>query len=156
MKSLTPLIVCVCVALGLTGCGSSSEEGSPAAEAPTQAPTSAQDRAVSQVCSARADIQTQVQTLTSLTADTATAATVTSALTAIQADLQKMTAAQPDLAPERKQQVQDATTAFSTELKEIVRQAVAGLAKSDARTQATNAAESLKSAVKASLEPIDC
>jgi hypothetical protein len=160
MKPLTPLIVCVCLAFALTGCGSSSDEGSSATEAPTQAatkaPTSAQDRAAKDVCSARADIQTQVQTLTSLTADTASRANVTTALTAIQADLQKMVAAQPDLAPERKQQVQDATTAFGTELTEVVKQAIAGLGSADAETQLTKAADSLKSAVKTSLEPIDC
>jgi hypothetical protein len=152
MKSLTPLVAGVCAAVALTGCGSSSDSGSPAKEATP----SAQDRAASQVCSARADIQTQVGTLTSLSAGTATKADVTSALTAIQADVQKMTAAQRDLTPERKQQVQDATSAFATELRAIVRQAVAGLPASDAKTQAKNAAESLKSAVKTSLEPIDC
>ena len=81
---------------------------------------------------------------------------MTSALSAIQSDLQKMKDAQPDLAPERKQQVQDAATAFGTQLKDIVRQTVAGLSKTDAKTQATNAAASLESAVKESLQPIDC
>jgi hypothetical protein len=155
-KSLTSLIACVCVALALTACGSSSDDGSPATGTPTDTPAPAQDQAATQVCSARDDIQKQVQTLTSLNADTATKANVTSALTAIQADLQKIVAAQPDLTSERKQQVQDATTAFAGELKDIVRQAIAGLATTDAQTQATKAAESLESAVKTSLEPIDC
>jgi uncharacterized Zn finger protein len=56
----------------------------------------------------------------------------------------------------RKQQVQDATTAFGTQLKDIVRQTAAGLSKTDAQTQATNAATSLKAAVKKSLQPIQC
>lgn len=161
MKPLTTLIVCGFAALALIGCGSSSDNGSsstPAATtaAPTQAPASAQDRAASQVCSARGDIQTQVQTLTSLSAGTATKADVTSALSAIQADLQKMKDAQPDLAPDRKQQVQDAATAFGTQLKDIIKQTIAGLSKNDAKTQATNAAASLKSAVTESLQPIKC
>ena len=155
MKPLSTLIVCACTALALIGCGSSSDEGSSATQAPTQAPASAQDRAASQVCSARDDIQTHVQTLTSLSAG-ATKADLTSALSAIETDLQKMKAAQPDLAPERKQQVQDAVTAFGTQLKDIVQQAVAGLSKSDAQTQAKKAAASLNSAVKESLQPIDC
>ena len=52
--------------------------------------------------------------------------------------------------------MQDATTAFGTQLKDIVRQTVAGLATTDAKTQAENAAASLKSAVTESLQPIDC
>jgi hypothetical protein len=108
------------------------------------------------VCAARADIQAQVETLTSLTADSATKTSVTSALTAITSDLQKIKDAQADLTPERKQQVQDAVTAFGTQLQTIARQAVAGLATTDAETQAKNAAASLKTAVTQSLEPIDC
>ena len=108
------------------------------------------------MCDARDGIQRQVQTLSSLSAGSATKADVTSALSTIKADLQKMKAAQPDLAPDRKQQAQDSTTAFGTKLRDIVRQALAGLSKSDAQTQATNAAASLKSGVKGSLQPIEC
>ena len=108
------------------------------------------------MCTARADIQAQVETLTSLTAASATKASVTSALEAIATDLQKMKEAQADLTPERKQQVQDAVTAFGTQLRDIAAQAVAGLAAGDAETQAKDAAASLKSAVSESLQPIDC
>ena len=161
MKSLTTLIICACAALALIGCGSSTDKESPATgssatPAPTQAPASAQDRAASQVCSARDDIQTQVQTLTSLSTGSATNADVTAALGAIQADLKKIENAQPDLAPERKQQVQNATTAFGSQLKDVLKQTLAGITKHDAKTQATNAAASLNSAVKESLQPIDC
>ncbi|MDA0159952.1 hypothetical protein OM076_06750 [Solirubrobacter ginsenosidimutans] len=142
------------VALG--GCGSSSDEPSTSSPAATKAPATPQDQAASTVCAARADIQTQVESLTSLTADTATKTSVTSALTAITSDLQKIKDAQADLNPDRKQQVQDAVTAFGTQLKDIARQAVTGLATSDAETQAKNAATSLKTAVTQSLEPIDC
>lgn len=158
MKPLTSLIVCSCAALALTGCGSSSDEGSsatPTATA-TQASSSAQDKAASQVCSARDDIQAQVKTLTSLSTGSATKAGVTSAVTAIQADLQKIKDAQPQLAPERKQQVTTAATAFGTQLKDIVNQTISGLSKTDAQTQAKTAAASLESAVKQSLEPIQC
>jgi hypothetical protein len=155
MKPLGALLVCACAALALIGCGSSSDKAS-ATPAATQAPASAQDQAASQVCSARDGIQTEVQTLSSLSAGSATKAGVTSALTAISTDLQKIKDAQPKLAPGRKQQVQDAATAFGTQLKDIVRQTAAGLSKTDAQTQATNAATSLKAAVKKSLQPIQC
>jgi hypothetical protein len=108
------------------------------------------------VCNARDGVQTQVQTLSSLSAGSATKAAVTSALGAITTDVQKMKDAQPDLAPERKRQVQDAATASGTQLKDIVRQTAAGLWKTDAQTQAKTAAASLESAVEESLLPIQC
>ena len=162
MKPLSTLLVCGCAAVALIGCGSSSDKGSSPSPASTKAPTSAQDQAAAQVCGARDGIQAQVQTLSSLSAGSSTKADVTSALSAIMTDLQKMKDAQPDLAPERKQQVQDATTAFGTQLKDILRQTVAGLSKTDAQTQANaqtqakNAAAPLKSAVKESLQPMQC
>jgi type VI protein secretion system component VasK len=156
MKPLTTLIVCACAALALSGCGSSSDKPPAQSGAAAKAPTSAQAKAASDVCSARSDIQTQVKSLTSMTAASATTAGVSSALTAIAADLQKIKGAQPDLAPERKQQVKSAATAFGTQLKEIARQTVAGLSKHDAKTQAQTAAASLGAAVKASLQPIAC
>jgi len=161
MKPFITFTVSACLGLALFGCGSSSDgESTPApTEAPasaTEAPASAQDQAASQVCDARADIQTQVDTLTTVSTGNATTNDVTSALNAITTDLQTIKAAQADLTPERKQQVQDATTAFETQLKDIVRQTVAGLATTDAKTQAETAAASLKSAVSESLQPIDC
>jgi hypothetical protein len=108
------------------------------------------------VCAARADIQTQVKTLTTLGAGSATKSDVTSALAAIGTNLQKIKDAQADLMPERKQQVQNATSAFATQLQTIVRQSVAERSTTDAKTQAANAAASLKSAVTESLQPIDC
>jgi hypothetical protein len=160
MKRLIGWIVCASAALALVSCGSSSDEGTSAtptpSPTPTQASSSAQDQAASQVCSARGDIQTQVKALTSLGAGNATRADVTSALSAIQSDLQKIKDAQPDLAPERMQQVKDAAAAFATQLKAVLKQTVSGLTKTDAQTQAKNAAASLESAVKQSLEPIEC
>ena len=156
MKPFTPRIVCACVALALFGCGSSSDEEPTPKQAATQAPASPQEQAATEVCAARADIQAQAETLTTLSAGTATKTDITSALDSITTDLQTIKDAQSDLTPERKQQVQDATTAFETQLKDIVRQTVAGLATTDAKAQAETAAASLKSAVTESLQPIDC
>jgi hypothetical protein len=58
---------------------------------------------------------------------------VTSALSAITADLQKVKDAEPDLAPDRGQEVQDAATAFGAQLREMVRQTAAGVLKTDPR-----------------------
>jgi hypothetical protein len=144
------------VALALFGCGSSSDEKGTPSQAPTQAPASPQDHAASQVCAARADIQAQVETLTTIGTGDATKSDVTAALAAVGTNLQTIKDAQADLTPERKQQVQDATAAFGTQLQTIVREAVAARSKDDAKTQATDAAASLKSAVNESLQPIDC
>ena len=62
--------------------------------------------------------------------------TTRSALAAIGTDLEKMKAAQANLTPERKQQVQDAVAAFGTQLQAVVRQAVADRSKDDAKAQA--------------------
>jgi hypothetical protein len=163
MKPFNTVTVSACLALALFGCGSSSDNEAAPAQAPTQAPASAteaaastQDQAASQVCAARGDIQSQVDKLTTLSAGSATKADVTSSLTAITTELQTIKSAQANLTPERKQQVQDATTAFGTQLKDIVRQTVPGLATTDPKTQAQSAAASLKSAVTDSLQPIDC
>jgi len=157
LKAFTPRIVCACVALALFGCGSSSNEEEPTPkQAATEAPPSPQEQAASDVCAARADIQTQVDTLSTVGTGDVTRNDLTSALAAIGTNLEKIKAAQPNLTPERKQQVQDATTAFGTQLEDIVRQTVAGLATTDAKAQAETAAASLKSAVTESLQPIDC
>ena len=160
MKPFTLRIVGACAALALFGCGSSSDDQPAATQAPTQAPTEAatspQDQAASDVCTARADIQTQVDTLSTVGSGDATRNDLTSAIVAIGADLEKMKAAQANLTPERKQQVQDAITAFGTQLQAVARQAVADRSKDDAKAQATDAAASLKTAVTESLQPIDC
>jgi hypothetical protein len=52
--------------------------------------------------------------------------------------------------------VESAVADFGTQLNEIIRQTVAGLSKTDAQTQAKDAAASLTAAVKKSLQPISC
>jgi hypothetical protein len=147
--------VCGCAVVALIGCGSSSPTLS--ATGPASGETrSAEDQAARQVCSARDNIETQVQTLASLSAGGATKAEVTSALSAITADLQKVKDAEPDLAPDRRQDVQDAATAFGAQLRDTVRQTAAGVLKTNPGTQAKNAAASLKSAANESLQAIQC
>jgi len=104
-------------------------------------------------CGSSSDEQptsTQAPTEAPATPQDQAAGTVCAARADIQAEVQA------DLTPERKQQVQEAVTSFGTQLRTIAREAVAGLATGDAKTQASNAAESLKTAVTESLQPIDC
>lgn len=131
-------------------------QGSSSSPASTQIPVSAQNRAASQVCSARHDIQTQVQTLTSLSTGSATKADVTSALSAIETDLQI-----DEGGPARSRSGAQAAGAGRGD---GIRHAAEGppradgcrASKTDAQTQAKNAAASLESAVKESLQPIQC
>ena len=90
------------VAVAVAGCGESKA-----------------DKAKKQVCSARSDIQKQVNDLKSLTPTTVTADKVKNSLSSIQDDLKKIRDAQGDLNAERKKQVQSANQEFSSQLQSI-------------------------------------
>src|SRR5262245_22824778 len=91
------------LALGAVACGESKEE-----------------KALDQVCDARADIQKNINELSSLTATTATVDGIKKNVSAIQDDLGKIKDAQPDLSPSRKQQVQAATDTFQSDVSSTV------------------------------------
>ena len=133
------LIVVSCGAFALSACGESKE-----------------DKAKKQVCSARSDISKQIDSLKTLTISTSTPDDVKSALNTIKGDLSKIKDAQPDLAPDRKQQVQTATQTFESQLQQIVTSTTNGLSVTNAKTQIQSAVTSLEAAYKQALEPIDC
>ena len=140
MKPLTlALIVVSCGAFALSACGESKE-----------------DKAKKQVCSARSDISKQIDSLKTLTISSSTPDDVKAALNTIKGDLSKMKDAQPDLAPDRKQQVQTATKTFESQLQQIVPSTVNGLSVTNAKTQIQSAVTSLEAAYKQALEPINC
>ena len=141
MKPLIALTVVGlwCVALALSACGESET-----------------DKAQSDVCDARSDISAQIDSLKSLTIGSSTTSDVTAALTAIRNDLQKIVDAQPNLDSDRKEQVQNATEAFGTQLQQIARDTVAGLSTGDAKTQVQSALTSLGTAYEQALKPISC
>ena len=140
MKPLTlALIVVSCGAFALSACGESKE-----------------DKAKKQVCSARSDITKQIDSLKTLTISSSTPDDVKSALNSIKGDLSKIKDAQPDLAPDRKQQVQNATKTFESQLQQIVPNTTNGLSVTNAKTQIQSAVTSLEAAYKQALEPINC
>ena len=141
MKPLIALTVVglSCVALALSACGESEA-----------------DEAQSDVCDARSDISAHIDSLKSLTIGSSTTSDVTAALTAIRNDLQKIVDAQPNLDSDRKEQVQNATKAFGTQLQQIARDTVAGLSTGDAKTQVQSALTSLGTAYEQALKPISC
>jgi DNA repair exonuclease SbcCD ATPase subunit len=134
-----PLPVLLVTALVVAGCGESKQE-----------------KAQKQVCSARADINKQVNELKSLTPTTATIDGVRQNVNQIQDDLKDIASAQGTLNDKRKAQVKAATDQFTTQLQSIVQQAVQSLSLADAKTQLQSAVSDLATAYSNSLGKIDC
>jgi hypothetical protein len=114
------------------------------------------DKAKSQVCDARADIQKHVDTLSGMTLATASVDGVKSSLKAIQSDLGKIKDAQGDLNGERKQQVQQANQQFESQLNSIVQSVGTNLSLSEAGTKLKDATTQLASSYKQTLGKVDC
>jgi hypothetical protein len=117
---------------------------------------SKQDKAKNQVCSARSDMQKQVNELKSLTPATLTLDGVQQSLSAIQNDLKKITSAQGDLNDARKKQVQDATSQFTSALSSIGSDLGKSLSAADAKTQLQTALQQLATAYQESFAKVDC
>jgi len=139
MKTITYLLLALLAALALGACGESS-----------------QDKAKSTVCDARADISKQVDQLKGLTVSTATVDGVQSSLKAINSNLAKIKDAQGDLSDDRRQQVQDATKAFTSQLQTIAGSVGKSTSLSDAKAQLTSALQQLGDAYKQSFAKVDC
>jgi DNA repair exonuclease SbcCD ATPase subunit len=133
------LVMVLVLAIGLGACGESEEE-----------------KAQNEVCDAQADIQKQVDQLSSLSLETATLDGVQKNLTAIRDDLQKIGDAQGDLSDERKQQVESATNEFTSELQSIASDIGRSLSVADARTRLESAFDRLASAYEQSFARVDC
>ncbi len=133
------LAIALIVALAAAGCGESKEE-----------------KATKQVCSARADISKQVDTLKGLTVSTATTDQIRTSLQAIRADLAKITDAHGDLSGQRKQQIQTANQAFSSQVKSIASELGTSLSLSSAKEQLTAALQQLGSSYEQTLARVDC
>jgi hypothetical protein len=134
-----PLVLVLLASLALAACGESKE-----------------DKAMSSVCDARADINKQINHLQSLTISTASLDDVQNSLKAIGDDLTKIKNAQGDLSGSRKQQVQDANAKFSSQIKEIGSSLGGSLSLSNAATQLQSALSQLADAYKTTLGPLDC
>jgi hypothetical protein len=128
-----------CLALVIAACGQSKE-----------------DKAMDTVCSARADINQQINTLKGLNAGNFTVDKVQQSITAITSDLSKISNAQGDLKGSRKTQVQNATQEFKSTMTDLVKTVGRSLSTSDAATQATQALQQLSAEYQKALAPIDC
>lgn len=133
------LLLALMAGLGLGACGESK-----------------QDKAKSTVCDARAGISKQVDQLKGLTLSTVTVDGVQSSLKAISSDLSKIKDAQGDLSGDRRQQVQDATTTFTSQLQSIAGSIGKSTSLSDAKAQLTSALQQLGTAYQQSFARVDC
>ncbi len=117
---------------------------------------SAQEKATSQVCDARADISKQVDTLSALTPTTATTDQISSSLKAIGTDLKQIANAQGDLNDERASQVKDANQQFSSTVKSTLSTVVTSTSASDAKQQLSSALSALKTSYQDTFAKVDC
>ena len=137
--SIVFALIAVLAALGLGACGESK-----------------QDKAKSTVCDARADISKQVDQLKGLTVSTVTIDGVQNSLKAISSDLSKIKDAQGDLSGDRRQQVQDATKTFTSQVQSIAGSVGKSTSLSEAKAQLTSALQQLGDAYKQSFAKVDC
>ena len=136
---IASLLLVLIAALALGACGESKE-----------------DKAKSTVCDARADIGKQVDKLKGLTITTASASAAQESLKAINSDLSKITDAQGDLSDDRRQQVETANKAFTSQLQSIAASLGSSTSLSDAKSQLSSALQQLATAYKQSFARVDC
>ena len=136
---IASLLLVLIAALALGACGESKE-----------------DKAKSTVCDARADIGKQVDKLKGLTITTASASAAQESLKAINSDLSKITDAQGDLSDDRRQQVETANKAFTSQLQSIAASLGSSTSLSDAKSQLSSALRQLATAYKTSFARVDC
>jgi hypothetical protein len=102
MKIFAAFAICL-VALGAAGCGGTSEA----------------DKAKSQACDARDDIQSQITTLKGLPLQASSIDTAKTAVTAIGDDLKTIQDAAPKASDDLKGQLEQANSSFKSQLQSI-------------------------------------
>jgi hypothetical protein len=150
-------IIAVAIAvIALAGCGGSNQDtGTQTPATPTQT-TSKQGSAQTTVCSARADIKKQLDALSAMTKATVTVDGVKAGITSIREDLTKITSAQGELSGARKQQVEQANSAFKSDVTSIGGSLLKNISASQAEQQVHTAAAQLQNSYKQAMAPIDC
>ena len=118
---------------------------------------SEEEKAQNRVCDARADIQKRVDDLAALTITTASIDDVTSKLKAIRDDLEKIAAEREDLAPEQREEVEQATKSFRSELETAAKDVVSGAASGEeAGARIGSALDELAKSFRQAYGPVDC
>ncbi|HME04973.1 MAG TPA: hypothetical protein VKG38_18270 [Solirubrobacteraceae bacterium] len=130
----------IAVAATLGGCGGESKE----------------QKAQKTVCSARADIKTRVEHLRTLTPSVQALTELRDDAGAIAADLKKMTEAQKDLSPARRQELQQATSKFEQQATEVFNNLTRSSSTTQLLTALTGALHQLAAAYNDALAPLTC
>ena len=114
------------------------------------------DKAMSDVCDARADIAQQVKTLQGLTPSTATTSEIKDSVQAIRNDLSKIAEARADLADENRKDVQAANDAFVSTVKDTASTVARSQSIESAAAQLKQAFEQLATSYRSTYGKIDC
>jgi hypothetical protein len=118
---------------------------------------SEEEKAQNRVCDARADIQKRVDDLAALTITSASIDDVTSNLRAIRDDLEKIAAEREELAPEQRQEVDQAAKSFRSELEAAAKDVVSGAASGEeAGARVGSALDQLANSFRKAYGPLDC
>ncbi len=133
------LCAVLALALSLAGCGESKEA-----------------KAEKTVCSAKSEIQTKVDSLKNITPSIATLPQIKTEATAIVDDLKKIKGAQSELAPQRKQQTEEAVKAFEDSVRTTVEHISASTSLSSVESQLKVAVTALATNFKSAFAPVHC
>jgi flagellar hook-associated protein FlgK len=117
---------------------------------------SAEQKAQTTVCDARADISTQMDDLKALTPATFSTDAVSKNLRAIQSDLSEIRGAQSELSDDRRQQVEDATQTFTTAIQGVVKDIGTSATAQDAASTVTASLQQLASNYEQAFSRVDC
>jgi hypothetical protein len=116
-----------------------------------------EEKAQNSVCDARADIEKRVDDLAALTITSASIDDVTSNLRAIRDDLEKIAAEREELAPEQRQEVDQAAKSFRSELEAAAKDVVSGAASGEeAGARVGSALDQLANSFRKAYGPLDC
>ena len=139
MRSMTIIGLLMAALLVSSGCGESKE-----------------DKALSDICSARDEIKKEVDLLQGLTITTGTASEVQDSLALIQDDLARIADAAVDLSEERRKEIEKANAAFTSTAKETIDKAGTTESIADAGKQLKAAFDQLAESYRGTLGQVDC
>jgi hypothetical protein len=136
----TTVLVLASMALAAAGCGGDSAE----------------EKAQTQVCDARASIQKSITSLKGLTLSTATTGEISQHLESIRKELGTIRSAQGDLNADRRAELQSANDKFADTIRTSAQTVLRSSSAQEASTALRQAAEQLEATYKSTLSPIDC
>jgi hypothetical protein len=117
---------------------------------------SAEEKAQSQVCDARANIQKSINALKGLTLSTATTDEIRQQVEAIRKELGTIRSAQGDLNADRREQLQSANAQFTDTIRTTAQTVLRSSSAQEASAELRQAADQLETTYESTLSRIDC